>query len=156
MGNSDIVNGSAGAASFKVSSDAATLEEDLFDLIQAQGEPLGDTSIYAQYIVFRLAKESGVTVTLDGQGADEIFAGYSGYVERRLQSLIQEWKFFDAITLLGKWSTWPGRSTSSAHLGLFSSYFPGRGRLASIRSMLGSQNGEFNLILAQRRCEGSL
>jgi len=141
----DMVNESAGAESFKVSSDAATLEADLFDLIQTQGEPFGDTSIYAQYIVYRLARESGVTVTLDGQGADEIFAGYFGYVESRLKSLIQEWKFFDAISLLGKWSTWPGRSKSNALQGLFSLYSPGRGRVASVRSMLGSQNGGIDL-----------
>ena len=42
-----------------------------------QGEPFGSTSIYAQYKVFEKAKQNGITVMLDGQGADEIFAGYS-------------------------------------------------------------------------------
>lgn len=41
-----------------------------------QEEPFGSASIYAQYKVMQLAKERGVTVLLDGQGADEILAGY--------------------------------------------------------------------------------
>lgn len=48
------------------------------ELIRAQEEPFGSTSIYAQWCVYRLAKESGVKVLLDGQGADEMLAGYVG------------------------------------------------------------------------------
>ncbi len=39
--------------------------------------PIGSTSICAQYHVMKLARENGVKVILDGQGADEIQAGYS-------------------------------------------------------------------------------
>jgi len=41
-----------------------------------QDEPYGSTSIFAQWSVFALAARSGVRVMLDGQGADEILAGY--------------------------------------------------------------------------------
>ena len=41
--------------------------------------PVGSSSQYAQWCVFRLAKSEGVTVLLDGQGADEILAGYEQY-----------------------------------------------------------------------------
>lgn len=41
-----------------------------------QDEPFGSTSIYAQWCVMRAASEQGVRVILDGQGADELFAGY--------------------------------------------------------------------------------
>ena len=44
-----------------------------------QDEPFGSTSIYAQWCVMRLSKERGVTVLLDGQGADEMLAGYHHY-----------------------------------------------------------------------------
>ena len=40
-------------------------------------EPFGTGSVTAQYAVMQLAKENNVTVLLDGQGADELLAGYS-------------------------------------------------------------------------------
>lgn len=147
----DLVNDSAGAESFKVLADPKTLESDLFDLIRTQGEPFGDTSIYAQYVVYRLARESGVTVTLDGQGADEIFAGYFGYVENRMRSLADEWNFVGAISLLSSWSAWPGRSKSRAFKSFVASYIPDQG-VARLRSILEKRkekvkvsllNGEF-------------
>lgn len=44
-----------------------------------QEEPFGSASIYAQYRVQQIAKEKGVTVLIDGQGADEVLAGYLIY-----------------------------------------------------------------------------
>lgn len=41
-----------------------------------QDEPVIGTSQFAQWKVMALAREQGVTVLLDGQGADEILAGY--------------------------------------------------------------------------------
>jgi len=54
--------------------------------------PVGSSSQYAQWCVFRLAKEQGVTVLLDGQGADEILAGYEQYFRAYLKSLAQAGK----------------------------------------------------------------
>lgn len=54
------------------------LDGDLQRLVADQGEPFASTSIYAQWSVNRCAREAGVTVLLDGQGADELFAGYPG------------------------------------------------------------------------------
>ncbi|HEX2077328.1 MAG TPA: asparagine synthase (glutamine-hydrolyzing), partial [Longimicrobium sp.] len=44
-----------------------------------QDEPFASTSIYAQWSVFRLARQNGVTVMLDGQGADEQLVGYHNF-----------------------------------------------------------------------------
>ena len=41
-----------------------------------QGEPTGGLSTLAQYFVFKKIHEVGLKVTLDGQGADELFMGY--------------------------------------------------------------------------------
>lgn len=41
--------------------------------------PVNSASQYAQWCVFRLARQSGVVVLLDGQGADEILGGYEQY-----------------------------------------------------------------------------
>jgi len=46
------------------------------DLIYSQDVPIWDTSTYAQYKVMQLAKQNNIKVVLDGQGADELFAGY--------------------------------------------------------------------------------
>lgn len=55
------------------------LLEDLSRLIWHQDEPFGSTSIYAQWCVMKLVAERGVKVLLDGQGGDEMLAGYHPY-----------------------------------------------------------------------------
>jgi asparagine synthase (glutamine-hydrolysing) len=53
--------------------------QDIENIAYYQDTPYGSPSVYAQYRVMRLAKENGVKVVLDGQGADELFTGYSHY-----------------------------------------------------------------------------
>ncbi|MCX7877644.1 MAG: asparagine synthase (glutamine-hydrolyzing) [Ignavibacteria bacterium] len=55
------------------------LASELEKLIYHLDEPFVSTSMYAQWNVMKLARENGVTVLLDGQGADEILAGYEVY-----------------------------------------------------------------------------
>ena len=55
---------------------ATKLVREIRDVIYHQDYPFSSTSIYAQWNVFRLAKENGIKVMLDGQGADEQLAGY--------------------------------------------------------------------------------
>lgn len=69
------------------------LLSELDDLILAQEEPFGSTSIYAQWCVYRLASKCGVKVLLDGQGADEILAGYVGLSHSYDQELVGKRKF---------------------------------------------------------------
>lgn len=57
---------------------AEELLEDLQGLVRAHEEPVASSSVYAQFRVMRAAHEAGVTVLLDGQGADELFGGYEG------------------------------------------------------------------------------
>lgn len=106
----DQVNAATRATAHKILVHPQEMVADLDDMIRAQGEPFGGTSIYAQYRVFRAARDQGVTVTLDGQGADELLAGYSGYPGQRLLSLLDEGKLTQAISFLHNWSAWPGRS----------------------------------------------
>lgn len=106
----DQINSHVGAHAHKVRVSPYDLIRDLDDLIATQGEPFGSTSIYAQYRVFKAACQAGVVVTLDGQGADEVLAGYNGYAGQRLRSLIETGRFGDALEFLNAWSDWPGRS----------------------------------------------
>ncbi|HMQ87949.1 MAG TPA: asparagine synthase-related protein, partial [Flavilitoribacter sp.] len=55
--------------------DENMLLKDIPDFVFAHAEPVPSTSPYAQFKVMELARRH-VTVTLDGQGADEALAGY--------------------------------------------------------------------------------
>lgn len=55
------------------------LLDSLSDIIWQQDEPFVSTSVFAQRSVFSLAKKHGVSVVLDGQGADEQLAGYHSF-----------------------------------------------------------------------------
>ncbi|MCC8417452.1 MAG: asparagine synthase (glutamine-hydrolyzing) [Rickettsia endosymbiont of Bryobia graminum] len=57
-------------------------------------EPFGSTSVYAQNAIFKAINRAGLKVSLDGQGADEIFAGYNSYHFFFLKYLLKEKKFF--------------------------------------------------------------
>ena len=60
---------------FYTTPSAEMLDVDLLNFVRAQAEPIPETGVYAQFRIMKLASEQ-VTVTLDGQGADEELAGY--------------------------------------------------------------------------------
>jgi asparagine synthase (glutamine-hydrolysing) len=121
----DIVNSQTGATSHKVFVEPHELAQDLDDMIQAQGEPFGSTSIYAQYRVFKAAREAGITVTLDGQGADELLGGYNGYPGKRVHSLLDQARVGDAVSFLRHWTKWPGRPLSHGLKAVVADYADG-------------------------------
>ncbi len=106
----DLVNQHVGADAHKIVLGPQDLVADLDALLAAQGEPFGSTSIYAQYAVYRAAREHGITVTLDGQGVDEAAAGYNGYPGQRVRSLVDNGQYRDAWRFLAHWAQWPDRS----------------------------------------------
>ena len=112
----DKINAFTNATPHKVSATGVDLANDLDTMIKSQGEPFGSTSIYAQYRVFQLAHENNVTVTLDGQGADELLAGYNGYPGPRILSLLEKGEILSAHRFIRQWSQWPGRSYKQALL----------------------------------------
>lgn len=123
-----------GATSHTVESSAEELEHDLDDLILTQGEPFGSTSIYAQYRVFKLARESGVVVTLDGQGGDEVFAGYDGYPAHRMKSLIETGHLIRARRFAREWASWPGRDMRALQPAVVGQFVPRAYRGRIVRS----------------------
>ena len=66
------------------------LYTDLEKLFYYQEEPFTSASIYAQYKVYELAKQHEVKVLLDGQGSDEILAGYYKYYKWYWQELFRK------------------------------------------------------------------
>jgi asparagine synthase (glutamine-hydrolysing) len=129
----DLVNAHVGAVPHKVHLDAGSLRRDMDDMLLAQGEPFGSTSIYAQYRVYREFREAGVTVSLDGQGADELLAGYHGYPGMRIRSLLAEGRYGEAVAFLRNWFHWPGRTGRRAMLELGSALTPAAFRPLALR-----------------------
>ena len=72
----DSAIGATGFESLRASPTAEELAADLPSLARDQDEPMASASPYAQWRLMRLAAGSGVKVLLDGQGADEVLAGY--------------------------------------------------------------------------------
>lgn len=62
--------------------------ETLPQVVEAQGEPFGSTSVVAQWHVMREARRAGIKVMLDGQGGDEVLAGYPTTLPYRLADLL--------------------------------------------------------------------
>ncbi len=61
-------------------------------IIQQQDEPFGSAGTLPQCKVFELANQNNVKVLLDGQGADEILAGYHKYYKWYWQELFRKRK----------------------------------------------------------------
>lgn len=104
----DLVGGQARAIVHKIHPRPGELIGDLDRLIYTQDEPFGSTSMYAQYCVFRAARQSGIKVMLDGQGSDEMLAGYGRYVPARLSTLLRGGRWIPAWRLARCASQAPG------------------------------------------------
>ncbi len=83
--------------------------EDLMDFVKTQEEPTISTGPYAQYKVMQGAHKY-VKVLLDGQGSDEMMAGYLPYYFVYLKQLLKEKKYstlmkeaFSSLDILTKY-----------------------------------------------------
>ena len=84
-------------ASHTTSATAADLAEDLAALVRHQDEPIPSAGPYSQWRVMRLAREHGLKVLLDGQGADEVLAGYPYQVGPYLGEMAQRFGIRRAV-----------------------------------------------------------
>jgi asparagine synthase (glutamine-hydrolysing) len=91
----EIVN-ATGVEAHRVEPTPGQLWDDIDRLVYMQDEPFGSLAIYAQYCVMRLAKEH-VKVVLDGQGADELLAGYLAYQGSYTGMLLRSFRWGTAI-----------------------------------------------------------
>ena len=77
---------------YQVQPSVDDLINDFEKLCYHQEEPFQSSGIYAQYKVFEQAKIQQVKVLLDGQGADEVLAGYPRYIHWYLQEVLSRHK----------------------------------------------------------------
>lgn len=92
----DLVAEHTGVKSHVTRPTAESLLSDLDQFVWHQEEPVRTTSMYAQFKVFELARREGTPVMLDGQGADEMLAGYPYFFPVHLAGLL-------ATAQLGAW-----------------------------------------------------
>ncbi len=91
---------------FEVNVTEEKLIEAIVKVLDIQDEPFASTSIIAQNEVMQLANQHNIVVLLDGQGADEILAGYTPYyksywlelLKTNRKKLADELKAYNALT----------------------------------------------------------
>jgi asparagine synthase (glutamine-hydrolysing) len=84
------------------------IEADLRSLVWHQDEPFGSTSIFAQWSVFRLVRDAGIKVVLDGQGSDEMLGGYASTAPHFFLEMAAKGRFVKALAESWEWSRLQG------------------------------------------------
>jgi asparagine synthase (glutamine-hydrolysing) len=83
------------------------LVRDIEELVYCQDSPIWSTSTYAQFRLMKLVRETGVKVVLDGQGGDELFAGYSPYYSWYLGDMIKKFRFGKTLKAVNAFDVFP-------------------------------------------------
>ncbi len=68
------------------------------NMLSYHDEPFGSTSQYAQWCLFREIQKSGTKVVLDGQGADEVLAGYHSVYGAYFLELFKQLRWLKLLT----------------------------------------------------------
>ncbi len=100
-------------------------------IVRTQDEPFGSTSIVAQWFVMREAKQAGLKVMLDGQGADEILAGYHGYFGPHFADLLRRGRLGALRREIAGYRSLHGASAATAAVALVRPFLPERVRWAA-------------------------
>jgi asparagine synthase (glutamine-hydrolysing) len=124
--------------SFSTTPTAADLIRDFERLVHHQEEPFLSSSIYAQFNVYALAARHSVKVLLDGQGADEVLAGYHKYHSWYWQELYRNDKKafvleLEAARESGVSDRWTWKNRLAAHLPVYAGLFLKKQRSAQQR-----------------------
>ena len=101
------------------------LFEELDDFVWHLDEPVGYTSAYAEWSVYRAVQRAGVKVTLEGHGADEVLGGYSGFLFANVAGMLASGRWrqaFREFSILHQ----SGRSLGQAIPATLKSLLPGR------------------------------
>ncbi|MEO8665135.1 MAG: asparagine synthase (glutamine-hydrolyzing) [Ignavibacteria bacterium] len=79
------------------------IENSFDDIFNKFSIPINGSSLISHYFVMKLAKQEGVTVTIDGQGADEILGGYLHTFYRLFADEFSRLRLFKGISLINNY-----------------------------------------------------
>ena len=128
-------------------------------IVRAQDEPYGSTSIHAQYHVFQRARDLGIKVMMDGQGADELLGGYHGCFHYHYAQLIRQARLSELLQTLNERKAWHGLSYREQLAAFIARLPPPLNRLASPVQARSSRPPSWlntDLMEAHRPVEGSI
>jgi len=86
----DAVVKKTGVKSHQTFPDLDDFIKELDQMTWYHDEPIVWPALFTQYEVFRKAQEQGIVVMLDGQGADEVLAGYPKFYKPYFKNLLKE------------------------------------------------------------------
>jgi asparagine synthase (glutamine-hydrolysing) len=95
-----MVGNSVGAQLHMIRPSEEDMVNDLQRLTYIQDEPFASTNMYAQYLVYGLAKQNGIKVVMDGQGADELMAGYDYFYHHKIDSMLRHGKLVELFAFM--------------------------------------------------------
>jgi asparagine synthase (glutamine-hydrolysing) len=93
-------------------------------IVHAQEEPFNSTSIAAGWFVQRAAARAGMKVMLDGQGGDEVFAGYHTFFGARFGDLLAQGRMRELAAEVGAYRRIQGAGALETAARLAQPFFP--------------------------------
>lgn len=86
-----------GAELIPLSATAYDVWDSLGDMLRFHDEPVHSPTAIIGYLLSHAARQDGTKVILNGQGADETFAGYSSYFSSLRQSLLERGNLLELL-----------------------------------------------------------
>jgi asparagine synthase (glutamine-hydrolysing) len=82
---------------YKINLTFKNFKKNFSTIVQQHDFPISDISVFSEWELFRLIKSKGITVNLDGHGADEQLCGYEKYFAIYVKYLFKSNKYFKII-----------------------------------------------------------
>src|SRR5213080_2121481 len=105
-----------GALLKRISLTPQAMWESLAETLRFQDEPIVSGAPIAGFHLMKLAASNGVKVVLNGQGSDEVFAGYSSYFPDHWYTLLRTAQVTRAWHEIQEYAAWHGASTGQLFL----------------------------------------